>query len=228
MAQVTFDTVELENFVKRLGTAAQGDFKRALNKFLEGLGIEFLRILQDEIVRRNVLDYRLLLHSFQKGDGENVWTLDENGLTLEVGTNVEYAKFVNDGHWTNPKGIERRFVPGHWEKANGKDRFIYTPGEKTGMVLKMKWVEGSHYWESSIRILEKLYPELLEKKLQSWLDEYFKELPLGDGDVPFDKYLDALEDIGYSGFLTVERECGADPYADIKRAVDYLKSNINA
>lgn len=175
MAQVTFDTVELENFVKRLGAAAQGDFKRALNKFLEGLGIEFLRILQDEIVRRNVLGYRLLLHSFQKGDGENVWTLDENGLTLEVGTNVEYAKFVNDGHWTNPKGIERRFVPGHWEKANGKDRFIYTPGEKTGMVLKMKWVEGSHYWESSIRILEKLYPELLEKKLQSWLDEYFKD-----------------------------------------------------
>lgn len=44
MAQVTFDTVELENFVKRLGAAAQGDFKRALNKFLEGLGIEFLRI----------------------------------------------------------------------------------------------------------------------------------------------------------------------------------------
>jgi hypothetical protein len=90
-------------------------------------------------------------------------------------TNVEYAKFVNDGHWTNPKGIERRFVPGHWEKANGKGRFIYTPGEKTGMVLKMKWVEGSHYWESSIRILERLYPELLEKKLQSWLDEYFKD-----------------------------------------------------
>lgn len=190
MAQVTFDTVELENFVKRLGTAAQGDFKRALNKFLEGLGLEFLRILQDEIVRRNVLDTRLLLHSFQKGDGENVWTLDENGLTLEVGTNVEYAKFVNDGHWTNPKGIERRFVtghwekakgierrfvPGHWEKANGKDRFIYTPGEKTGVVLKMKWVEGSHYWESSIRILEKLYPEQLDKKLQSWLDEYFKD-----------------------------------------------------
>ena len=152
-----------------------GKLAEAMKKSGVSLGIEFLRILQDEIVRRNVLDYRLLLHSFQKGDGENVWTLDENGLTLEVGTNVEYAKFVNDGHWTNPKGIERRFVPGHWEKANGKDHFIYTPGEKTGMVLKMKWVEGSHYWESSVRILEKLYPELLEKKLQSWLDEYFKD-----------------------------------------------------
>lgn len=44
MAQVTFDTVELENFVKRLGKAAQGDFKRALNKSLEGLGMEFLRM----------------------------------------------------------------------------------------------------------------------------------------------------------------------------------------
>ena len=115
MAQVTFDTVELENFVKRLGKAAQGDFKRALNKFLEGLGMEFLRILQDEIVRRNVLDYWLLLHSFQKGDGENVWTLDENGLTLEVGTNVEYAKFV----WNkvrNPSALP-------WERNNFNGAF---------------------------------------------------------------------------------------------------------
>lgn len=175
MAQVTFDTVELENFVRRLGMAAQGDFKRALNIFLEGIGIEFLDILQKEIIARNVMDYRLLLFSFQKGDKENVWTLDENGLTLEVGTNVEYAKFVNDGHWTNPKGVERRFIPGHWKKARGKVRFIYTPGEKTGMALKMQWVEGSHYWESAIRILERNFPEILERKLQSWLDEYFKD-----------------------------------------------------
>lgn len=176
MAQVTFDTVELENFVKRLGMAAQGDFKKALNRFLEGLGMDFLRILQDIITdEKKVIDNRLLLFSFQKGDKDNVWILDENGLTLEVGTNVEYAKFVNDGHWTNPKGVKTRFVPGHWEKARGKDRFIYTPGEKTGMVLKMKWVEGSHYWEEAIRILERNYPEYLEEKLQSWLDEYFKD-----------------------------------------------------
>lgn len=96
------------------------------------------------------------------------------------GCRAEYAVSWGKAFLSTPSvrratGIERRFVPGHWEKANGKDRFIYTPGEKTGMVLKMKWVEGSHYWESSIRILEKLYPELLEKKLQSWLDEYFKD-----------------------------------------------------
>lgn len=55
---------------------------------------------------------------------------------------------------------------------------------------------------------------------------YFEEVPLGTGSVPFEKYLTALEDIGYQGFLTVERECGANPEADIKTAVDYLNSII--
>ena len=51
---------------------------------------------------------------------------------------------------------------------------------------------------------------------------YFEEVPLGTGSVPFDKYLAALEDVGYKGFLTIERECGDNPTADIKTAVEYL------
>ena len=58
------------------------------------------------------------------------------------------------------------------------------------------------------------------------MEDYFKELPLGEGKVDFDAYLKALDDIGYHGFLTIERECGADPAADIKKAVDYLRSVI--
>ncbi len=58
------------------------------------------------------------------------------------------------------------------------------------------------------------------------LSDYFLEVPLGEGNVPFDGYLNALQEIGYHGFLTVERECGDDPYADIKKAVDFLKSKI--
>ena len=52
----------------------------------------------------------------------------------------------------------------------------------------------------------------------------YKEVPLGQGDVDFGRYLAALEKVGYRGFLTIERECGADPAADIKLAADYLKS----
>ncbi len=48
------------------------------------------------------------------------------------------------------------------------------------------------------------------------------ELPLGEGDVDFPAYLKALEDIGYTGFLTIEREVGDDPSKDIRLAVDFL------
>ena len=54
--------------------------------------------------------------------------------------------------------------------------------------------------------------------------EYFREVPLGEGSVPFEKYLNALDDIGYKGFLTIERECGDTPYDDIDKACKFLKA----
>ena len=57
-------------------------------------------------------------------------------------------------------------------------------------------------------------------------DEAFIELPLGEGDVPYPRYLDALEEIGYKGFLTIERECGDNPVGDITTAVEFLKKLI--
>lgn len=167
-----FDFDEYSAFFARLKQAANGDFKKELTLFLEGLGLEFLRLVEDEIIRRKVMDTRLLLASFHKGDDGNTWELDEGQASLEVGTNVDYAAYVNDGHWTNKKGQESRFIPGSWQG----DRFIYQPGAKTGMVLKQKWVEGSHYWEAALRIMERLYPELLEAKLQGWLDRYFADV----------------------------------------------------
>lgn len=58
------------------------------------------------------------------------------------------------------------------------------------------------------------------------LDEYFKEVLPGLGKMPFERYLKALDDIGYNGFLTVERETGADPANDIGAAVEFLKEKI--
>jgi len=67
--------------------------------------------------------------------------------------------------------VESRFVPGYWSG----DRFYYVPKMKSGMVLKRKFVEGKHYWENAIDAFEKIMPGLLEKKLQEWLDNYFKD-----------------------------------------------------
>ena len=56
--------------------------------------------------------------------------------------------------------------------------------------------------------------------------EGYRELPLGQGDVDFDNYLLALDKIGYTGFLTIEREVGDDPEADIKLAKDFLTEKL--
>ena len=51
----------------------------------------------------------------------------------------------------------------------------------------------------------------------------FSEVPLGEGAVDWAKYLAALREIGYDGFLTIERECGDDPISDIIKAAGYIK-----
>ena len=56
--------------------------------------------------------------------------------------------------------------------------------------------------------------------------KYFEEVPLGEGSVNFDTYLSALTEVGYNGFLTIEREVGDDPAADIAMAVKFLQARI--
>jgi L-ribulose-5-phosphate 3-epimerase len=54
----------------------------------------------------------------------------------------------------------------------------------------------------------------------------FKEVPLGQGGVDWHAYLNALDDIGYTGYLTIEREVGDDPAADIASAIAFLREKI--
>ena len=53
--------------------------------------------------------------------------------------------------------------------------------------------------------------------------QFFEEVPLGTGSVDFPNYLKALEEIGYRGFLTIEREVGETPEEDILTAVNFLR-----
>lgn len=57
-------------------------------------------------------------------------------------------------------------------------------------------------------------------------DPAFIELPLGEGDVPFADYLNALREIGYEGYLTIEREVGDQPVRDIETAVRFLRRHF--
>ncbi len=57
--------------------------------------------------------------------------------------------------------------------------------------------------------------------------QYFEEVPLGEGGVDFPAYLKALDEVGYRGFLTIEREVGENPSKDISQAAVFLKKLIS-
>jgi len=53
----------------------------------------------------------------------------------------------------------------------------------------------------------------------------YEETPLGEGDVRWVPYLNALREIGYDGWLTIEREA-KDSSEDIRMAVRFLQNTI--
>lgn len=79
-------------------------------------------------------------------------------------------------------------------------------------------------------MLERTNPEFIYRVTPRPEDfnriNYFEEKPLGQGSVDFTAYLKALDDIGYKGFLTIEREVGEDPSADIYTAKKHLTDII--
>ena len=133
---VKIDTSDLKGLVGKLDKAAQGEFKKELVNFMEGLGYEFLRIVQDEIIRKQTVDTRLLLNSFSKGEQDNIFVLNEGSMTIEVGTNVKYGEYAAKGHWMNPKGENTRFDPGNWQG----EQCIYEQGDKTTTHVTQKWI----------------------------------------------------------------------------------------
>ncbi len=55
------------------------------------------------------------------------------------------------------------------------------------------------------------------------IEDCFIETPLGQGEAKIPEWVATLNEVGYKGYLTIEREVGLDPYNDIKMAVEYLK-----
>lgn len=167
---IEFKVVTNKNFFDKLKKASGGQIEKEIPLWLEALGIELLRITEDEIKNLQVVDTRKLLQSFTKDDENNVWRISNGGLSIEVGTSLHYAAHVNYGHNLNPKGVETRFVPGVWHG----DHFEYIPGAKTGMVLKQQYIDPQPYWSHAMDIFKKMFPELVNAKFRQWIRRYMK------------------------------------------------------
>ncbi len=55
-----------------------------------------------------------------------------------------------------------------------------------------------------------------------------REVPLGMGWVDWPRYLRLLKQVGYMGYLAIERETGADPVGDIAQAAAFLREQLQA
>ena len=76
---------------------------------------------------------------------------------------------------------------------------------------------------------EKVYALFAEGGIEAvrQVSEWHTETPLGEGKVRWIPYLTALRDIGYSGYLTIEREVKENAARDIRMAVTFLKEIIS-
>ncbi|MCM1295970.1 MAG: HK97 gp10 family phage protein [Muribaculaceae bacterium] len=164
------DISELKAFAAKFKVAAGPKLKEELKQAVNAIGTEFLTIVQGEIIGRKCVVTGLLVNSFSKGGPDNIWDESNGGLTIDVGSNVEYARYVNDGHHKTPAGVDKRWVPGSF---SGKGQFKYSPGAKTGMLLKAGWVNGKHYFEAAIRHVQPIVDKAAEAAVQRWIDQLF-------------------------------------------------------
>ncbi len=114
------------------------------------------------------------------------------------------------------KGVAVNFDPANFVMVTGDDPVaaVYTLSD---YIVHTHAKDGKKLRDVNPEIIYRIIDEEANSSVN------YIELPLGEGDVDFKAYLTALCDIGYRGFLTIEREVGNNPANDILIAADYLR-----
>ena len=148
----------------------------------------------------------------------------EKGVTLAIETGPEKAKTLLSFIKDTKGGVGVNLDPANFTMVTGQDAveavyllkdYIVHTHAKDGRMLNKNQNPTDVYHAFAVGGVDALNA-----------CEGFKELPLGEGDVDWDNYLKALKEIGYDGFLTIERECGDAPEKDIAKAVSFLKKYL--
>lgn len=137
------------------------------------------------------------------------------GASFAIETGPEPSYILRDFlDRLNTKGVKVNFDPANLVMVIGED-----PVEA---VMNLKdYIVHTHAKDG--KMLNKFNPEdLYITHIKDW-EQAFIETPLGEGDVNFPTYIQALREIGYQGFLTIEREVGTNPEQDIMKAVTFLR-----
>ena len=89
---------------------------------------------------------------------------------MEVGTNVEYGLYVNDGH------VQRkRFLPANRLTVGGKTKYLKNNNQK-GIMLKEKYIEGAFFMEKGMQSAK----PRLERLIHSFMVQIAREVEGGN------------------------------------------------
>ena len=148
----------------------------------------------------------------------------EKGVTLAIETGPEKAETLLAFLKDTKGGVGVNLDPANFTMVTGEDAvaavyllkdYIVHTHLKDGRMLDKKQDPASVYHAFAVGGVEALNA-----------CKGFIELPIGEGDVDWVNYLKALREIGYHGFLTIERECGDDPAQDIAKAATFVQKMI--
>lgn len=139
-------------------TKIEQEYEKFLYRFLKQIGMRTLAQTKK-------------LTPVDTGDLRNRWELSEiyiegDTLCIDMINSLDYASFVEDGHWQRG-----RWLPG--EFVNGK--FVYKPyveGEdSSGIMLKEKWIPGHYMARVSIDKVKKEIPKRFERAFLQFMKE---------------------------------------------------------
>lgn len=88
---------------------------------------------------------------------------------IEVGTNVEYALYVNDGHVQH-----KRFLPADRLTVGGKTKYLKN-GNQKGIMLSERYVNGAFFMEKGMQSAK----PRLERLVQSFMEQVAREVEGG-------------------------------------------------
>jgi sugar phosphate isomerase/epimerase len=145
----------------------------------------------------------------------------QKGITLAIETGPEVAEVLYGFVKSCTKGVGVNLDPANFVMVTGQD-----PAEAVYMLKD--YIVHTHLKDGKrLRVCDPLliYKKFAEGGIEELnVADFFIETPVGEGDVDFDAYIKALRDIGYTGYLTIERETGADPSKDISKAADFIRN----
>ncbi len=145
------------------------------------------------------------------------------GVTLAIETGPESANVLLDFIEDTQGGVGVNLDPANFVMVTGQD-----PVE--AVKLLGKHIVHTHVKDG--KMLIKTDPKIIYDCFAVGgieglnVADYFKEVPVGTGDVDFPAYITALKSIGYDGYLTIEREAGGDRIKDISEAKSFIESLI--